>query len=336
MLFGWRAQFENDIGSLNLDCTSLSTEAIAKEWNRSNLHRVRLKGATVDERFFGNLQKHEKLGAMQFEDCNLTSGVLISLSRSFDLVWLEFSNCNFVGNSLGAIKNMRNLIQISVTDCSFNDQHLQSLHGSRIMTTLKLVEKEIPVDGILALRQANPSWKIELPVRQQVRRQTGSENEKFSTLNEIPSIVEISKVEGLCFSGMHISDAALSIVKDASNLESLVLENCSITDDGLQSLQGLGSLQLLILHSVNVSGPGFQYVPANIKELQLTSELDIAWNHLDRFAQLETLHVRESRISEDDLRTVQRLKHLKSLIVNTKDVEGDGLQHLPSGILNNY
>lgn len=325
-----RFKRSDDIDWTVIDCTNLSNEAIAKKWNNANLQRVKLKGATVDDRFFINLRQHEELRKILFEDCNLTSNGLSGLSQFFDLLFLEFNNCRLEENCLGAIKNMRSLFQISVTDCSLTDQHLQDLHGSRIPVSITLMEDEITTGGILALRQANPSWKIELPSQQPVDRSTVRTSD---LVNVIPSIDEISNIEELTFSGMLFSDVTMSIVKDASNLKYLSLVNCSFTDDGLKSLQGLENLERLHLSSVSISGPGLQYFPSNIKELYWYSETNIAWKHLDRLVKLESLEIYETHVSEDDLRAVQELKQLKSLTITSKNSQWDGLQHLPTSLI---
>lgn len=289
-----------------------------------------VKGATVDERFFVNLRHNEELRKIKFKDCNLTTGGLRRLSQFFDLLFVEFDNCRLEENCLGAIKNMRNLFQISITDCSLTDQHLQNLHGSRIPVSLTLIEEdEITTGGILALRQANPSWRIALPERQPVDLTTVRNH---NLLNVIPSTDEISNIEELVFSGTHVSGVAMSIVKDALNLKYLSLVKGSFTDDGLKSLQGLENLERLHLSSENVLGPGLRFIPNNIKELEWFTEMDVAWNDLDRLVELETLYIVEAHVSEADLRAIHELNRLTSLTITSKNSQWDGLQHLPMSI----
>jgi len=131
--------------------------------------------------------------------------------------------------------------------------------------------------------------------------------------------------------GDHVTDSALSNLKEIPDATTLYIYNSKVTDAGLANLKGLDQLSSLSLTgSGRVTDAGLVHLKPlpNLKELTLPPTItDAGLVHVGELAGLTSLWITNPQISDAGLLHLQGLK-LQYLVLEGTSVSDSGLGHL--------
>ena len=337
-----------EITRLKLIGSAGTDAALGRLIGLNQLESLDLHDAITSERGLKSLAELPNLRALALANCSLSDESLNSLTEIPNLRSLHFTKCSPSDESLKSLAKIPNLRSLSFRDCSLSDSSLRSLYGARSSVELGLFKTNVTEAGMLAIRDANPTWSVRF--RDQSFVQPGA----MVYENYLPSIQQLPQAKELAYQGSLTSGATLAILKNARSLNSLRLVRCRVTDDDLQylrplknltslhigqtaitdegvrALQGLTKLQVLRLTSTKIEGLGLGSLPASITELDLSySEVtDRGVANIAKQTSLEVLHLGRTRVTDEGIDDLAKMTSLRRLYLWGTAISDAGVARL--------
>ncbi len=302
---------------LSLVGSAASDDALERLGGLKQLDTLKLDGVTLSDRGLKSLTKFPNLHYLQFGHCSLQDQSLKSLSELRSLNYLEFENCSISNASLKSLTQLPNLT-LDFRSCSLTDANLGSMHGAQTLVRLVLFMNKVTEAGLLAIRQANPTWSLSYST-------AGSSN-----ANYLPSVQELPQIDKLTFQGSLTSDATLAVLKNARSLTSLRFEKCCLTDHGLQTLPTLQNLRSLTIIGTSITDEGIRAFE-ELTKLQFLSLSETKIEGLGLGAlppSITTLALTFSQVTDREVAEIAKLTALKELDLRNTVVSDSGLAQL--------
>lgn len=148
--------------------------------------------------------------------------------------------------------------------------------------------------------------------------------------DELEHLACLPHIKWLEFVATFITDAGLKHLEGIKELRYLKLCYNDITDAGLKALGGLAELQVLLLDNNKISGPGLEHLKklTKLRTLSLKYMPITGLKGIDGLTQLEILDLRETQVTDADLKCISNLIGLQYLLLSETRVTGNGLKHL--------
>lgn len=155
---------------------------------------------------------------------------------------------------------------LAIAGTPVTDRHLKSLRGLHRISTLRLQQANITLEGLACLRE-EPLTEVVLencPVDDAMLREL-CRHHNLRVLNLPDSVVtnaglvaieQLDHLELLRLGSRHVTDAGMVSITRLPSLRWLILVNVPITDDGLETLRSLWRLESLYLLQSDVTERG--------------------------------------------------------------------------------
>jgi internalin A len=300
-----------EMKQLTIGGDALTDDSLKKLRRLKDLEYLSLHDTRISEHGLAALANLENLQSIQFSNCELADNFLGSLASAPALNSLSFDGCSMSNHNLETLSEFSKLQTLSIRNCSLDDADLKILNGSQSLTKLNLMDTQVTEAGILAIREANPTWSV-------------------TSKNQIPNLQEIQQATRLELQGSRITDATLASLKDAQQLTSLRLSKCDLSDDSLKHLKPLRRLESLVIHDIPISDTGLRELAdlPKLRALRLIAT-KVEGNGLECLpASLRGLSVIFSNVSNTGVASIAALKSLENLTLVSKSVSDEAVDDL--------
>ncbi|QDT89827.1 serine/threonine-protein kinase [Gimesia algae] len=348
----------SELTSLSLTQTEVTRHGISQLASLPSLNRIMMP-YKFDEKELGCLSQLKGLKHVELSTPNYTDACIIHLNKLPQLIRLELvktaitekgfkqlsaqqlssirlcENFELYEVALKHFQNLQNfpkLIDITIignrTGRVLTDSGLMHLQKIKQLRQVSLINTNVTVAGIAALKQALPACKVDWNGPPQVKLSADPERAVAVWVLQIGGKLEID-VDG------SIRDI------DIEKLEDLPDENFRVTQVGFdqnsyiddESLSNLSQLQyldrLLIVHK-KVSGAGFKYLSAmqGLQSLDCSGSLvtNQSLSIVKKLHDLVYLNLHSTRVTDEGIQSILPMKKL--LYLNLSGVSDTGVRHL--------
>ena len=263
---------------------------------QTRLTRVFLDGDSIDDEWLRNLVSYHDIEVLRLENTKVTDHGLLALSSLPGLVALDLTGSDIHGSGLALLKDCPHLAALVLDGCP--------IQSSMLDPKLTLPELEF----------------------------FSAEDVAIATL-DCQFLSNSPRFYSLWLKGTQVDDRLDKLISQLPQLKWVSLERSRVTDAIVPQLAKLEKLSCLSLSETSVTDRGAQEIsefrqPLEFLELSGTEITDQGTDHFCQLRSLVTLNLSNTRISDETLRRVLNLPHLRSCDLSGTDVTDTGLDSL--------
>ncbi|MBS1954290.1 MAG: protein kinase [Cyanobacteria bacterium SZAS-4] len=250
-------------------------------------------------------------------------GVKVHICNHMDktLKELALSGCEFVGNeSIRAIgDHLNGLQELSITSLKFDNDSFASL-GKLSLHHIYAELTDINDDGLHALSDMTSLTRLKL-------------NSTQITDRGISYLSKLKKLHELGVADTKISDKGITEIANFKDLKTLNVGFTGISAQGLASLAPLKNLQKLYLYNTKLDDQALKSLE-NFQSLtylnlaNIGTVTDGALDTICKLPKLQSLDLGGNQITDNGLKKIDALHHLKTLVLYDCPVSLDGVRKL--------
>ena len=365
--------------SLNLTQTEVTRHGISQLASLPSLNRIMMP-YKFDERELGCLSQLRDLIQVELSTPNYTDACIIHLNKIPQLKRLEFMKTaitdqgfkqlsaqqlssirlceNFELNevALEHLQNFPKLIDVTLignrTGRVLSDSGLMHLQKLKQLRHVSLINTNVTVAGIAALKQALPDCKVDWNGPPMVKLSGDPERAVALWVLNTGGKIQID-IDG------SINDTQIEKPKDLPDKDFRVTQveldqNSYIDDESLSNLSQLKYLDRLLIVHQKISGAGFKYLSAmqGLQSLDCSGSLvtDLNLSRVKKLQGLVYLNLHSTRVTDEGIKSIPPMKkllylnlsgvsdtavhhltkmtQLQFLVIESRNVTDDGLKHL--------
>jgi len=250
-----------------------------------------------------HLARLTSLRNLSLFNTQVSDTALEHLSTLTSLMNLSLLKTQIEGPGLAHLKSLTSLVSLDLGSTPITDDSLVHLAEMTWLKELELYDTHISNDGLAHLK---PLRSLEELILGYARLRP-----EYSPITDkgLVYLKELDSLKLLCLLGTRVTDAGLAHLRNLKKLEALQLRETQITGEGLAFLKEVPALKYLDFEKTNIGHTGL----ANCKE----------WSET-----LESLQLKDTKISDADLAHLADFKALKSLNISNTSITDAGLVHL--------
>ncbi|MBI4663202.1 MAG: hypothetical protein HY735_30715 [Verrucomicrobia bacterium] len=342
-----------NLKELNLNNTHITGAGLAQLKDFSNLESLHLKDSTqLADGDLQHLAGLTRLKHLSFEGTSLTGLGLRHLKALTNLTGLHLSNTQVTDDGLANLKDFLSLESLNLFLArKVTDAGLQHPAGLTNLRSLTLGFSAITDSGLVHLKELQKLEQLDL-----LRTKIGDAG--------FVHLQNLTRLKGLTLAGTKITDASCEVLGGFTNLTFLHISDTDVTETGLARLKTLSKLEVLRLGGTKqvtdaalqqlqdfpwlkaVSLAGGIVSEVGLRSLKNLPPLEMIggyWSpltlggptitdsslvHLKRLSKLESLSLKDTRISPEGIARLKEVPGLEALHLTGTQVTDSLLVHL--------
>jgi cellulose synthase/poly-beta-1,6-N-acetylglucosamine synthase-like glycosyltransferase/Leucine-rich repeat (LRR) protein len=345
--------------ALKLGKTRLTGEGLKHIAGLAQLRQLDLSGTSVSDDDLAALARLGKLNSLVLNGTRVTSKGLRHLEGARRLVELHLEATEVGDEGIELLTALPNLQRLNLNETAVTNEGLKRLQGAEKLRALSLNRTRVTDEGLLHLGEK--STELELSHTritnqgvEQLRRcgqlsklrlaSTGITNDGLKLLQALPGLTHLDLAETA------IDDAGMQHLTPLPGLQELNLNGTAVSDRALDSVLKLTALRRLSLEGSRVSAQGASYLKHSAPKLTVDLVFPWVWGErwsyydlpgraesaappallpqLKGLAGLRSLHVDDSLLSPEVLRSLKDLPALEHLSFQNTAITDDMLADL--------